>query len=139
MDFYMQEHFFASSGGQSGYIQGKLKNIRRNLPSTSKQKSNLTKGFPTHSPSSHAGPQTKNADIPLLPEADAKERESYCRNATGGAHKVSVMKAMAECVGNRLQWVKSQKPFLSQVLARYPRFLDIPELVSLHSSSIDMM
>ena len=132
----MQEHFFAPSGGQSGYIQDKLKNVRRNLPPTSKQKSKLTRGIPADSSSGHAGPQAKNADIPVLPEADAKELESYCRNATGGAHRVSVMKAMAECVGNRLQWIKSQKPFLSEVLARYPRFLDIPELVSLHSLSV---
>lgn len=74
MDFYMQEHFFASSGGQSGYIQGKLKNIRRNLPSTSKQKSNLTRGFPTHSPSSHAGPQRMQTYLSYLKQTQKSVR-----------------------------------------------------------------
>ena len=119
--YFQQEHFFCSVGGQSGYIQDKLKNIRRTLPPSAKQKTSSKNITP---------PCCESPKEDLIPESEAEELESYCRNATGGRTRLQVIRAMERLAPNRRAWIDQQKPFLSKILYRYPRFMDIPELVS---------
>ncbi|XP_038063146.1 uncharacterized protein LOC119733851 [Patiria miniata] len=114
------EHFFCSAGGQSGYIQDKLKNMRRSLPQSAKLR--MKKDTPKPCP---------KEDLPckLLPESEAEELESFCRNALGDRNKTAVTKAMAQSAPNRRAWINAEEPFLSVILQKYPRFMDMPELI----------
>ena len=67
----------------------------------------------------------------LISEKDAQELESFCKNATGDRKRAQVIKTMGRLEPNRRAWIEDEKPFISEILLRYPRFMDVPELVSL--------
>eukprot|EP00057_Strongylocentrotus_purpuratus_P028446 XP_011682920.1 PREDICTED: uncharacterized protein LOC583934 isoform X2 [Strongylocentrotus purpuratus] len=116
------EHIYCSKGGQSGYLFDKLKNIRRNLPDSARMKSGKGKGKGKVSTSKGT---TKRLEAVLTSE-EMKEAEALCRNSTD---KNTVRAAMAKCSTSRHAWIQDQKPFMKDILQRYPRYRDMPDLV----------
>lgn len=101
--------------------------MRRSLPKSAKLK--------THrkcTPTTSCAPSQSSTEIfpDPLPETESEELQSFCKNAVGDRNRQAVIKAMEQCAPNRRIWIEEKKPFLSDILRKFPRFLDIPELVS---------
>lgn len=95
------EHFFSAEGGQSGYIQCRLKNIRRLLPTENKQRSRTRFETKTNDQqSAHT-----MGDIPTVDEVQFVQLASFSRSAPVESSD-EVLSRMKRFVGNRMSWIK---------------------------------
>lgn len=118
------EHFFSTEGGQTGYIQSRLKNIRRHLSKECQQRPRQTKLTTRRDDNEPLTIQ----NLPKVTPDKAKELADFCRNAPIG-NKAAILRAMKEFTGTRVAWIKDKSPAMSQILKEYPHYLETPEVI----------
>ncbi|PIK48618.1 hypothetical protein BSL78_14520 [Apostichopus japonicus] len=123
-----QEHFFSDKGRQSGYIQDRLKNLRRYIPESAKKRTS-TANTSNELPAKQM--ELGGIVVEPLPDENATKLASFCKRAAPDLKK-DIVKAMADIHGNFSKWILEEAPTAYEVLQEYPRFKDIDELVNQH-------
>ncbi|PIK39350.1 hypothetical protein BSL78_23814 [Apostichopus japonicus] len=124
------EHFFCKTGGQSGYIQSRLKNIRRHLPKQNQQRPRLgMSGAQYQLTNMENDKEQSTGDLPTIDNDEAKGLADFCRS-TPLESKAAILKAMKEFTGNRVNWIKEKSPTMTQIIKEYPQYIEIPEIIS---------
>ncbi|PIK49749.1 hypothetical protein BSL78_13374 [Apostichopus japonicus] len=113
-------------GGQSGYIQSRLKNIRRHLSTDDKQRPRCKTKI-DQSTDKQIG--LRMADLPTVEEDEAKRLSTFCRSAPVES-KDAILSAMKKSTGNRMSWIKQDGPSVTEILKQYPQYIEIPELIT---------
>ncbi|XP_071832159.1 uncharacterized protein [Apostichopus japonicus] len=124
------EHFFCKTGGQSGYIQSRLKNIRRHLPKQNQQRPRLGMSGAQYQLTNMENDKGQSTgDLPTIDNDEAKGLADFCRS-TPLESKAAILKAMKEFTGNRVNWIKEKSPTMTQIIKEYPQYIEIPEIIS---------
>ncbi|PIK38266.1 hypothetical protein BSL78_24886 [Apostichopus japonicus] len=123
------EHFCAE-GKQTGFIQDRLKNIRRHIPEESKKRP-FSQGstFPSCPASSKSQMSSECSDPTPISEEAAHQLVSFCRRATSDLKK-DITDAMKKTYGNRMLWITNESLTLAEILQKYPRYIDVEGLVN---------
>ncbi|KAJ8025226.1 hypothetical protein HOLleu_35374 [Holothuria leucospilota] len=104
------EHFFCAQGKQTGYIQDRLKNMRRYLPGVAKKRSSHT--TLTQNTQKVLKLHADNTPPQPIPEEEQKQLASFCKRATPDL-KSDIKDAMGKLYGN----LKAMYSFLFVVLS----------------------
>lgn len=128
----LQENFFTSEDGkQAGYIQTKLKNIRRDLSDDAKQRPRKNKvaktlQLPTTMSTSSGRKRPREEDC--IPDNSADELILLAKR-TSIDQVQDITQAMKETFPNRQKWLEEKAPCVADIIERFPRYKDLPQLV----------
>ncbi|KAJ8019360.1 hypothetical protein HOLleu_42091 [Holothuria leucospilota] len=109
-----------ASGKQTGYIQDRLKNMRRYLPGVAKKRSSHT--TLTQNTQKVLKLHADNTPPQPIPEEEQKQLASFCKRATPD------LKSDIKDARSRQKWIQEVHPTVTEILTEYPRFIDIDEL-----------
>lgn len=117
LHYSCQEHFF-DGPSHSGFIEMRLRNIRRKLQQNQRMYS-LKRRHCTLQPSLPSQDETVPSEWLTL----IKRMRPSSENSS------SIKTAIEQTFSYRRRWITSKSPTVAEIFKEYPRFLDMPALV----------
>ena len=119
-----KEHFY-DGVSHSGFLEMRLRNLRRQLEEGQRRYRKRRK--------------TDRGQTPCLDTedtTDTRELINLLKRQRPSADNLAAIKStMQRTFAHRRAWISSTSPTMADIFKEYPRFLDIPELVSAPSMS----
>lgn len=117
---FLKEHFF-DPASHTGFLEDKLRNIRRNLRDD--QRRYRKRGG--HSSEIPIGLEEVKSD------ESVQEWITIIKRMKPSPDNISSIKmGMDKTYSHRRYWISNQSPTLAEIVENYPRFIDMPFLVS---------
>lgn len=117
LHYSCQEHFF-DGPSHSGFIEMRLRNIRRKLQQSQRMYS-LKRHHCTQQPSLSSPDETVPSECLTL----IKRMRPSPENSS------SIKTAVDQTFSYRRRWITTKSPTVAEIFKEYPRFLDMPALV----------
>lgn len=126
--FLLQEHFYDPLS-HTGFLEMRLRNVRRNLEEG--QRRYHKRKFGCNSASAQPSTVQPSTVQPLRDE-DLSEWMSIIKRMKPSSENMTPIKtAMEKTFSHRRNWISTKSPTVADIVQQYPRFIDIPSLVSL--------